>query len=325
MHIFEYSGITEAIPSDIVDTLTEIGTMHALEPLRLSAYGKELKPAEEKCISDSAGASLKMEDVVGTDDIAELQYRGLIGYYKRMFSDGRRPGTDETSLLEMHRIIMNGATKRDSRFRIRDVGAVEDEHVRAIRPLPSGEIPRAVEQMGSSFTMAMDIGIQPLLLVPCMIVDLLNIHPFTEGNWRISRALLCSMLISSGYESLRYSSLESKMLLHTEDYYDAVAESSAGWNSNDSDPFPFIRFVTDIVRGCYREIEARYPLNLGKKMRKNERILGVVQWSDTPLTKAEICGLLPDISVRTADVVLTGLVSDKSITKLGTFRDARYE
>lgn len=162
-------------------------------------------------------------------------------------------------------------------------------------------------------------------MVPCMILDFLNIHPFPEGNWRMSRILMSSLLVSGGYGSLRISSPDKLISEHREEYYEAVAESSSGWNSNDSDPFPFIRFVTDIVRECYELTDVRYPLDLGRKVKKGERIARIVEWSNDPVTKAEICRLLPDVSIRTADVALSNLISEGRIEKTGTYRDARYK
>lgn len=75
---------------------------------------------------------------------------------------------------------------------------------------------------------------------------------------------------------------------------------------------------------CYEEVSARYPLDLGRKVKKGERIARIIEWSDRPLSKTEICMLLPDISRRTADVVLSQLMEDGRIQKLGSYKDARY-
>lgn len=323
MHIFEYSGITEGIPSDIAETIAKIESIRALDPIRRRVYSKELHIAESACIDDSIRSSLFLEGILMTDPDGtdSCQYTGLRDTW--MDSVSTASDVDETGLISLHKRITNGYTRRDSRFRLRDRDD-RDEHVHNIRPSPAREIESSVEQMNASYRMARDVGIQPILLIPNMVLDLLNIRPFQEANWRISRMLLTSLLIAGGYDSLRISSLERHLADNREDYYDSVAESSSGWTNNDSDPFPFIRFITGMILECYDETAARYPLDDGLKVKKNERIARIVEWNREPISKSEICRLLPDVSIRTADVVLTGLVSEGRLQKIGTYRNARY-
>ena len=324
MHIFEYSGITESIPSDIVDTLSKIESLRALDPIRKSVYGKELQKAMDACRIESAIASLTLEDIPYDADDSGIQYNGIVKSLQSTLVEKEVPSLDEKGLLLLHRTIVNGYTKRDSRFRMRDHEDVRDPHVHNIKPARPKDIGTCVDQMSSSYNMAHDVGIQSIFLIPCVVIDLLNIHPFQEANWRVSRVLMEALLSSEGYFALEVSSLDKHLLDNREEYYDSVAESSAGWNNNDSDPFPFIRFVSEMVLDCYKDMDERYPLNSGKKVKKNERIARIVENSDGPLSKAEICSLLPDVSVRTADVVLTKLSSEGRIKKIGSYKDARY-
>lgn len=323
MRIFEYSGITESIPIDIAETIAKIESHRAMDPIREDVYRKELHVAREACRSSSVESSCSLEGVNDRDD--DLQREGYRNAMEMLGTHSIPMDLSEGSLLALHSTTLNGYTRKESRYRLRDSESDRrDMHVNAIRPVPAQNVRMSVEQMAASYTMARDVGIQSILLAPSMVLDFLNIHPFHEGNWRMSRLMLVRLLIDSGYRGLEISSLESHMESSSEDYYDAVAESSAGWNNNESDPYPFIRFVTDMVLECYEEISARYPLDCGKKVKKGERIARIVEWSDHPLSKTEICDLLPDISRRTADVVLSQLMEEGRIAKIGTYRDAEY-
>ena len=303
MHIFEYSGITENIPTDIAETIAKIESLRAMDRIRENVYAKELVKAREMCRMTSAASSCSMEWLD-----AEKNGTLVEGYLNAM--DGLRSGSipvdlSETSLLSLHSTLMNGSTRKDSRFRLRDSDQDRhDIHVSSIRSIPAQNIRNCVEQMATSYIMARDVGVQAILLAPSMVLDILNIRPFPEGNWRMSRLILTRLLINGDY--------------------DAVAESSSGWNGNESDPYPFIRFITDMVLECYEEVSARYPLDLGRKVKKGERIARIIEWSDEPLSKTDICNLLPDVSRRTADVVLSKLIEEGRIQKTGSYRDARY-
>ncbi len=386
MRIFEYSGITESIPTDIAETIAKIESLRAMDPIREDVYLKELSVAKEACRSSSTESSCSLEWI--NEENGSLQMEGYLNAMDMLGNHSLPIDLTEGSLLTLHSTILNGSTRKESRYRLRDsesdrrdihVNSIRpvpaqsvkmsveqmvasytmardvgiqsillapilngstrkesryrlrdsesdrrDIHVNSIRPVPAQSVKMSVEQMVASYTMARDVGIQSILLAPSMILDFLNIRPFHEGNWRMSRLMLIRLLIDSGYRGLEISSLESHMEASSEDYYDAVAESSAGWNNNGSDPYPFIRFVTDMVLECYEEVSARYPLDCGRKVKKGERIARIVEWSDHPLSKTEICNLLPDISRRTTDVVLSQLMADGRIVKIGTFRDARY-
>lgn len=323
MRIFEYSGITESIPTDIAETIAKIESLRAMDPIREDVYLKELSVAKEACRSSSTESSCSLEWI--NEENGSLQMEGYLNAMDMLGNHSLPIDLTEGSLLTLHSTILNGSTRKESRYRLRDSESDRrDIHVNSIRPVPAQSVKMSVEQMAASYTMARDVGIQSILLAPSMILDFLNIRPFHEGNWRMSRLMLIRLLIDSGYRGLEISSLESHMEASSEDYYDAVAESSAGWNNNGSDPYPFIRFVTDMVLECYEEVSARYPLDCGRKVKKGERIARIVEWSDHPLSKTEICNLLPDISRRTTDVVLSQLMVDGRIVKIGTFRDARY-
>ena len=319
MHIFEYSSVTESIPSDIVETIMAIESKRALDELRVKAYSKELEKTIDNWLEDNAYSSCILEGSEKDDEVDA--YASCL---RKMLKEMDDLEGDQYSILQIHRTLFYDTTRKESRFRIRDM-PVDVRHTSAIHPPSAREVGPSMEQMLESFNVALDVGVKPILLVPCMILDYLNIFPFQEGNWRTSRLMTQLFLMKNGFEALRYVPLDGHIGASTEDYYDSISESSDGWRNNDSDPFPFIRFVCEMVLECYEEFESRYPLSNGKKLKKGERIEHLLSESDSPLSKAHICAALPDISIRTADVVLSELISEGKVKKIGSYRDARYE
>ena len=338
MHLFDYSDITVSIPSDIVDDMTAIERIRSFDGIRIGRYAKELAKATDTLIladtlanCSAEGTSVEEDRLAalmsGIDpaDADESVAKGFADALGEVLGNPASLDVDGKSLLHLHRLVTNGTTRRESRFRFRYTQDLDSaEHCRAVRTVPSEDVPAAVDQMAQSFAMARNVDVQALLLVPNMILDLVNIHPFPEMNWRITRLLCRTLLISGGFEALRYVPVDSMLLGDSEDYYESVAESSEGWRNNSNDPYPFVRFMVGKVLECYREFERRYPLADGRKLPKSKRIESYILSGRDPISKSELCSKLPDISRRTADKVIGDLVSDGTVAKTGTFKDARY-
>lgn len=182
MHIFEYSGITESIPIDIAENIAKIESLRAMDRIREDVYYKELKVARESCRHSSAASSCSMEWLDTGKDSPIIE-----GYLNAM--DGLESGyipidLSESGLISLHSTLMNGTTRKESRYRLRDSDPDRhDIHVNAIRAVPAQNIRNCVEQMSASYIMARDVGVQPILLAPSMVLDLLNIRPFPEESY----------------------------------------------------------------------------------------------------------------------------------------------
>ena len=104
--------------------------------------------------------------------------------------------------------------------------------------------------------------VDPLLLMPVFIADFLCIHPFSDGNGRMSRLLTLLLLYQAGYVVGRYVSIEKHIEKTKEVYYQALDEISQGWHEASDDPEPFIKYMLGVILGCYREFEDRVELGL---------------------------------------------------------------
>ena len=169
-----------------------------------------------------------------------------------------------------------------------------------------------------------DANINQLLLIPCVILDFLCIHPFRDGNGRMSRLLSLLLLYKNGYDVGKYVSFEEQINNHKAFYYEALRQSSDGWHTNENSYFPFIENFLSTLYMCYKELDKRFAVVHGKKITKKARIEATVLNSLTPLSKAEICKILPDVSPTTVEAVLGVMVRDGAIQRIGAGRASRY-
>lgn len=167
-----------------------------------------------------------------------------------------------------------------------------------------------------------DYDVPDLLLIPCVIVDFLSIHPFSDGNGRVSRLLTLLLLYKEGYDIGKYISFENQINKYKSNYYGALATSQNRWHESENTYDPFIKFTFQILYQCYKEINRR--LIKTKSGKKNERIETVVLDSVVPMSKKDIQELLPDVSVTTIEAVLAKLLKENKIYKIGTYKNAKY-
>ena len=169
-----------------------------------------------------------------------------------------------------------------------------------------------------------DANINQLLLIPCVILDFLCIHPFRDGNGRMSRLLSLLLLYKNGYDVGQYVSFEEQINKSKAWYYEALRQSSLGWENNANSYFPFIENFLSTLYMCYKELDKRFAVVHGKKINKRTRIEATVLNSLTPLSKAEICKILPDVSPTTVEVVLGAMLKEGRIRRVGQGRSTRY-
>lgn len=196
-----------------------------------------------------------------------------------------------------------------------------------VRWMPTSAIdtPKAMEQLVLAYVEARDDSeINPLLLIPCFILDFLCIHPFRDGNGRMSRLLSLFLLYKSGFDVPKYISFEEQINKEKWDYYNALKASSEGWHENQNDYVPFIGNFLKTLFYCYQELDKRFLTLRDGKVSKKERIEQAVLTSLLPLSKADIQYLLPDVSVSTIEAVLSEMVKSGKAKKIGSTRGAKY-
>jgi Fic family protein len=167
-------------------------------------------------------------------------------------------------------------------------------------------------------------GINQLLLIPCVVLDFLCIHPFADGNGRISRLLSLLMLYKNGFDAGKYISFEEQINLNKANYYAALKGSSTDWHSGGNSYFPFVEnFVTTLLC-CYKELDKRFAVVNSGKVTKRSRIEATVLNSMLPISKREICYILPDVSPTTVEAVLSDMQKAGIVEKIGAARNTKY-
>ena len=193
------------------------------------------------------------------------------------------------------------------------------------QPVPAWETPDAVESLCIALQEAMnDSELDSLILIPIFILDFLCIHPFNDGNGRMSRLLTLLLLYRSGYFVGKYVSIERLIADSKETYYDALQSSSFGWHEGENDYIPFVRYILGIVIAAYREFSTRVDVLITRGLSKPERVRELVRGTTGPITKSQIMKQCPDISQKTVERALKELLNDEEIVKIGGGRYTSY-
>ncbi|WEV65822.1 Fic family protein [Bifidobacterium sp. ESL0764] len=197
-------------------------------------------------------------------------------------------------------------------------------------PPSSLQTPDLIAAACDDYCKASESGNVDSLLLTCMFVfDFTCIHPFNDGNGRMSRLLTLLLLYRSGYEIGKYISIEHLIEQSRNTYYEALAASTIGWNENTNDYTPFVNYLLGIILTAYRQFDKRAGIvstsaSLRHPTTKKQRIADVLGQSLTPLSKADIQQTLPDISTSTIERTLKTLLDEGQIQKLGAGRTTRY-
>ena len=192
-------------------------------------------------------------------------------------------------------------------------------------PTNAADTPAEMQQLTLAYQDARDdAAINKLLLIPCVILDFLCIHPFRDGNGRLSRLLTLLLLYRNGFDAGKYVSFEGVINSKKNEYYESLRESSEGWKEGSPRYFPFLVNFLLTLYGCYSDLDRRFASVSVKRLPKHIRIEQTLLNSFTPLSKSDICHLLPDVSPTTVEAVLGKLVAKGDIRKIGMGRGVKY-
>ncbi len=192
-------------------------------------------------------------------------------------------------------------------------------------PVPAWETPEAMESLCMAFNEALnDPELDPLLLIPIFILDFLCIHPFNDGNGRMSRLLTLLTLNRSGCIVGKYISIEKLIADSKESYYEALQESSVGWHENKNDYLPFVRYMLGMISAAYRDFFERVDVLITKRLSKPERVREVIRGTAGRITKRQIMERCPDVSQKTVERALKELMDSGEIQIISGGRYASY-
>ena len=200
----------------------------------------------------------------------------------------------------------------------------DGREIERFKPLDPYATPTAMDEICNSVTSVLnDKLVDPLLVISVFIHDFLCIHPFNDGNGRMSRLLTTLLLYQNGYMIGRFISLEQKIERTKDSYYAALAQSSAGWHTGDEDVVPFVKYVLRVILAAYRDFESRIEL-FNTSLSAKDRIKIIISSTLGKITKSGILEKQPDIAVSTIEKALKELVEEGFIERYGMGRSTFY-
>ena len=345
MRKYDYSFLEkESIPSNIASYLFSIERNKTNSEIFKTNYPRVFVNLVKIAKVQSVKASNAIEGIITTDkriesivnkDTEPLNHneQEIAGYrdaLERIHNDYKVIDVEERQIKLLHQILLEHAqTLNRGNYKVENnvIAERHDDGTRTIRyvPVSALETPAAMEQMVLAFMEArQNSNINPLLLIPCFVLDFLCIHPFADGNGRMSRLLSLLLLYKSGYDVGKYVSLEYMINKNKGSYYQKLYESSTGWAENKNSYWPFIEHFLLMLLSNYNELIDRYNIIKDKKLSKAERIEETIKQTLGKITKEDIHKFWPDISYNTIELELSRLLKDGLIEKVGHTNGASY-
>lgn len=337
MKAFDYIKEPEKLLTpEIVQMIGSIHEHKGKQELFLEANVDELKNLLEVALIQSTGASNRIEGIYTTDKRLEELVREKVEPRNR--SEQEIAGYREVLatihenyeyitprpniLLQLHRDLYSyagsGGNYKNADNVIAETDAEGHQKARFI-PVPAFQTADVMDELCNQFLQAWEANrIDKLLLIPMFILDFLCIHPFNDGNGRMSRLLTLLMLYKVGYIVGKYISMEMLIEKTKETYYEALQASSIGWHENENSYEPFVKYYLGIMLKAYNEFESRVEHLKTRTLSKPERIKAMIDQKVGKITKKEIMETCPDISKTTVERTLADLVKSGYITKVGS-------
>ncbi|MBP5164751.1 MAG: Fic family protein, partial [Lachnospiraceae bacterium] len=195
------------------------------------------------------------------------------------------------------------------------------------KPLEPYETPDAINRICENYqqTLSKEL-VDELILIPCFILDFLCIHPFNDGNGRMSRLLTLLLLYRSGYLVGQYVSIEKAIAETKESYYDALQKGDKGWHEGKNDPKPFIKYMLGVILSCYREFEERITVveRIGTKSTSYDIVKAYVSEKIGKFSKQEVLISCPSLGSSSVESALKKLVDDGTLIRIGAGRKTLY-
>lgn len=232
-------------------------------------------------------------------------------------------------ILQLHQMLYRysqrdiGGRFKNTQNYIAEIGGNGEQIVRFM-PLDPIETPMAIDAICESFNREMDnCEIDPLLLIPAFIIDFLCIHPFNDGNGRMSRLLTTLLLYRAGYVVGKYVSLESKIEKTKESYYEALERSDINWNGEENDVTAFIKYILGTILAAYRDFEERVTIVEGN-VSSLDLVRNAVNNKIGKFTKSDIMEYVPFISKTSVENALKTLIQEGVIGREGKGKATFY-
>ena len=344
MRSFNYSAIKEQKwDSDILGLIAAIYKEAGNQELYLKQRPEELEKLVEIAKVQSTEASNAIEGIVTTstrirqlveekttpknrDEQEIAGYRDALSIIHENFD--AIPIT-QNYILQLHKVLyshmnnpMAGRTKSVQNY----ISATyPDGHVETLfTPLAPFETPDALSRICEEYNRVIgNMEVEPLIAISVFIHDFLCIHPFNDGNGRMSRLLTTLLLYRNGFYVGKYISLEAKIAKNKDLYYDALRQAQTGWHEETEDAVPFIKYLLGTILAAYRDFEDRFAL-VEKKLPAIEMVRQASMNKLGRFTKQDIRELCPSLSVSAIEGALRKMVEAGEIKREGSGKNTCY-
>ena len=344
MRTFNYSEIKkQKWDSDVLSLIAAIYKEAGKQEMYLKQRPEELEKLVEIAKIQSTEASNAIEGIVTTstrikqiveekttpknrDEQEIAGYRDVLNIIHESFD--AIPIT-QNYILQLHKILyshmnnpMAGRTKSVQNY----ISATyPDGHVETLfTPLAPYDTPQALDRICEEYNRVIgNMEVEPLIAIPIFIHDFLCIHPFNDGNGRMSRLLTTLLLYRSGFYVGKYISLEAKVAQNKDLYYEALAAAQIGWHEGKEDAIPFVKYILGTILAAYKDFEERMTIiepklsALEMVRRASENKIGRFNKQDI----RELCSTLSDSSIEAA---LRKLVRSGELQKEGKGKSMCY-
>ncbi len=344
MREFNYSMIrNQKWDSELLSLIAAIYKEAGKQELYLKQRPQELEKLVEIAKIQSTEASNAIEGIVTTstrirqlveekttphnrDEQEIAGYRDALNIIHESFD--AIPVT-QNYILQLHKIMyshmnnpMAGRTKNVQNY---ITATYPDGHTEILfTPLEPYETPEALNRICEEFNKVIgNMELEPLIAIPVFIHDFLCIHPFNDGNGRMSRLLTSLLLYRCGFYVGRYISLEAKIAKNKDLYYSALSESQTGWHEGTEDAVPFIKYILGTVLAAYKDFEDRFAL-VEIKRTALETVRMASQSKIGRFTKQDIRELCPSLSLSAIESALRKMVDDSELKREGSGKNICY-
>ena len=344
MRTFHYSEIkNQKWDSDILSLIAAIYKEAGKQELYLKQRPQELEKLVEIAKVQSTEASNAIEGIVATNtrikqlveekttprnrDEQEIAgYRDALNIIHESFD--AIPIT-QNYILQLHKILyshmnnpMAGRTKSVQNY----ISATyPDGHVETLfTPLAPYETAEALDRICEEYNRVIgNMEVEPLIVIPIFIHDFLCIHPFNDGNGRMSRLLTTLLLYRNGFYVGKYISLEAKIANNKDLYYDALRQAQIGWHEETDDPIAFIKYLLGTILATCHDFEDRFAL-IETKLPALEMVRRATQNKIGRFTKQDIRELCPSLSISSVEGALRKLVASGELRREGKGKNICY-
>ena len=344
MRVFNYSNIkNQKWDSEVLGLIAAIYKYAGKQELYLKQRPEELEKLVEIAKIQSTEASNAIEGIVTTNtrirqlveektapknrDEQEIAgYRDVLNIIHENFD---AIPISRNYILQLHKILyshMNNPLAGQTKTVQNYISATyPDGHSETLfTPLPPYETPEALDKICEEYSRVIgNMELEPLIAVPIFIHDFLCIHPFNDGNGRMSRLLTTLLLYQNGFYVGKYISLEAKIAKNKDLYYDALAASQDGWHEGTDDPVPFIKYLLGTILAAYKDFEDRFAL-VETKRSALDTVRLATHNKIGRFTKQDIRELCPSLSISSIEGALRKMVADGELKRDGNGKNTCY-